>query len=90
MEHLNETYDNTHFLTLSNKVEKCLYIRFICLSVCLSVLHALTVVNILQMCLNLYILFISDIEWTGKIENHMYGTEYSFTETHKSFPTMLI
>ena len=32
-------------------------------SVCLSV-HALTVVNILPMPLNLYMLFISDIEWT--------------------------
>ena len=26
--------------------------------------HTLTVVNILQMCFNLYLLFISDIEWT--------------------------
>ena len=41
----------TLFLTLSNKVEKCLCIRFVCLSVCLSVcpsVHALTLINILQ------------------------------------------
>ena len=36
------------FLILSNKVEKHLCVRFVCLSVCLIV-HALTVVNILYM-----------------------------------------
>ena len=51
------------FLILSNKVEKCLCIRFFCLSVSTSV-HALIVVSILQMSLNLYMLFISNIEWT--------------------------
>ena len=34
----------SEFLTLSNKVQKCLYIGFVCLSV-----HALTLVNVLQM-----------------------------------------
>ena len=47
------------FLTLSNKVEKCLSIRFVCLSVC-----ALTLVNIFQTSWNWYILFISDKAWT--------------------------
>ena len=51
----------TWFLALFNKVEKCLCIRFVCLSVRPSV-HALTVVNILQ--ISLHMLFISDIEGT--------------------------
>ena len=50
----------TWFLTLSNKVQKYLYIWFVCLSVRPSV-HA---VNILQMFLIFYMFFISDIEWT--------------------------
>ena len=52
-----------HFLTLPNKTEKCLCIRFLCLSVCLPVLH-LILVNILQLSLNLCMLFISDRKWT--------------------------
>ena len=39
------------FLTLSNKVEKCLCIRFVCLSVCQSVcpsVHARALKNILH------------------------------------------
>ena len=63
--------DYSFFLTLSNKVEKCSCIRFVCLSVrpsvclsaCLSV-RALTLVNILQMSWNWYRLFIYDIAWT--------------------------
>ena len=51
-------------LTLSNTVEKCLCIRFVCPSVCLSV-RALTLINILQMSWNWYMLFISDIAWTA-------------------------
>ena len=50
------------FLTLS-KVEKCLCIRFVCLSVRLSI-RALTLVNILQMSWNWYMLFISGIAWS--------------------------
>ena len=48
------------FLTLFNKVEKC---NAFGLSVCPSV-HALTVVNILQMSWNLSMLFISDTAWS--------------------------
>ena len=51
------------FLKLSNKVDKYLSIWLICLSVRPSV-HALTTVNVLQMFKNLYMLFISDIEWS--------------------------
>ena len=47
-------------LILSNKVEN---VYALGLSVCPSV-HILSVVNILQMSLNLYMLFISDVEWT--------------------------
>ena len=55
------------FLTFSNKVEKCLCIRFVSLSICLSVRlsdHALIHVNILQISWNWYMLFISNITWT--------------------------
>ena len=40
-------------------VDKCLCIRFVCLSV-----HTLTFVNILQMSWNLHMLFIFDTKWT--------------------------
>ena len=49
---------------LFNKVEKCLCIWFVCLSVHPSV-HALTLVNFLHMFWNLYVLFISDVEWSA-------------------------
>ena len=39
------------------------FMHSVCLSVCLSV-HALTLVNILQMSWNWYMLFMSDIAWT--------------------------
>ena len=45
---------------LSNKVEKCLCIQFVCLSVC----HALILVNIYQMAWNLNMLLMSNIAWT--------------------------
>ena len=47
------------FLTLFSKVKKCLRIQFDCLYV-----HALTLLNILQMSYNSCMLFISDTEWT--------------------------
>ena len=65
--HIFYLYFSCFFLTLSRKVKKWLCIRFVGLSVCLPVrssVHALTVINILQMSLNLHMLFISDIEWT--------------------------
>ena len=55
------------FFTLSNKVKKYLYIRFVCLSVRPSLypsVHTLSLVNILQKSWNLNMLFISDIAWT--------------------------
>ena len=47
------------FLTLSNKVEKFLCIRIVCLFI-----RSLTLVYILQVSWNSYMLFICDIEWT--------------------------
>ena len=69
------------FLTLSNKVKKCLCIY---LYICLSV-RTLTLLNILQMSSNLYVLFISDIAWTV-LKNGMHKSYDSSTKTYKSFP----
>ena len=61
-------YRDVYFLTFSNKVEKCLYSQFVCLSALVSVCaRSKSVcgrVNVLQMSFNLYMLFISDIAWT--------------------------
>ena len=46
-----------------NKVEKYLSIRIVCLSVRPSQ-HALAFENVLQMSLHLYIILISDVEWS--------------------------
>ena len=51
------------FLALSNKIEKCLCIQFVSLSICLSV-PVLTLVNIFQISWNWCMLFTSDIAWT--------------------------
>ena len=71
------------FLTLSNKVEKCLCIRFVCLSVCPSVCprsHRYSP-NVLKL---IYVIFI----WhcMNRIENGMHTTNGLSTETHKSIP----
>ena len=63
------------------KVEKYLYMRFVCLSVCPS-MHSLTVVNILQISLNLYMLFISDIERTI-LKLCAWDEEFAYRDTKK-------
>ena len=77
-------FEEFPFLTLSNKFEKCLCIRFVCLSVRLSV-HALTVVNILSNVFKfMYVIHIRNS--MDYIKNDMHKAKGSFTETHKSFP----
>ena len=61
-ESLFENYSWTIFYffnTFQKSWYKCLCIRFLCLCV-----HALTLLNILQMSWNWYMLFISDTAWT--------------------------
>ena len=77
-------FQNKSFLTLSNKVEKCLWIRFVCLSVRPSV-HALTLANFLQM----FFKFIDAIyTWyrMGRIENVISAVTGSSTGAHNNFP----
>ena len=66
-------------LTLSSKVEKCLCIRFVCLS-----FHALTLVNILQTSWNLNMLFISDKAWT--VLKMVYIRQMVCLQRHTSLP----
>ena len=78
----------TWFLTLSNKVEKCL-IPFVCPSVRPSVCahsnccrYSSNVFKFIYAVLTLYRM--------DSIDNDMYRTKCSFTETHKSFPKSMI
>ena len=55
----------------------CLYIRFFCVSI-----HALTLLNVLQMSWNLYTLFISYVAWTVLKMAHIRLMSF---ERHESF-----
>ena len=75
-----------HFLTFFNKVENRLCIRFLCLSVRLSVCTSSNSCkyssNILKFIHDVHIRFRKD-----RSENGMYGSKVPWTETQKSFPT---
>ena len=71
-------------LILFNKIEKCLCIRFACLSVRLSVYSLTPVIyslNVLKFIYAIYIRYRME-----RIENVMYGAKGSSTEANKSFP----
>ena len=78
----------TCFLTLSNKVEKCLCIRFVYLSVCP---YVCTCSNSCKYSSNV-VKFIYDVHnWyrMNYSENSTHGAKVSFTETHKYFSDTL-
>ena len=78
---LNAILTSFHsFLTLSNKVEKCLCIRFVCLSVCLRSNSRKYSSNVLKL---IYVIYI----WLcmNHTENGTDSTNGLSTETYKSF-----
>ena len=71
-------FDINQFLTLSNKVEKCLCIQFVCLAHFNSRTYS---PNIFKLVYVICICYSMD-----RIKNGIYMTNGSSTEAHKMFP----